>query len=97
MGMPSIDLNIAAIFVATIVAFVIGGLWYSPILFGNAWMKHQGYTQKDKEKTKKKENPLGFSPDVLYDVVDDAKCQCLFRTQVPVALVLLHTIKFIGL
>ena len=31
-----------AIVVGAIVAFMLGALWYSPILFGKAWMKYKG-------------------------------------------------------
>ena len=31
--------NIAAVVVAALSTFVIGGLWYSPLLFGRAWMR----------------------------------------------------------
>jgi hypothetical protein len=33
-----------AIFVATVSTFLLGGVWYSPLLFGNAWMKEMGFT-----------------------------------------------------
>ena len=39
-------LNWLAILVATIVAFVIGGLWYGPI-FGQAWLKALGKTEEE--------------------------------------------------
>jgi uncharacterized protein DUF1761 len=32
-------LNIWAIFAAAISAFLVGGLWYSPLMFGAAWKK----------------------------------------------------------
>lgn len=32
-------LNILAILVASSTAFIIGGLWYSPLLFANSWMR----------------------------------------------------------
>lgn len=32
-------LSYSAILTAAIASFVIGGLWYSPMLFGPAWMK----------------------------------------------------------
>jgi hypothetical protein len=54
MGFPNIEVNYLAILVAAVVSFVIGMLWYSPILFGNAWMKASGITKKDIEKSKKK-------------------------------------------
>ena len=34
-----VGINYWAVIVAAVVAFVIGGLWYSPILFGRAWMR----------------------------------------------------------
>lgn len=37
--MESSSLNWLAILAAGISAFVLGGVWYSPALFGNAWMK----------------------------------------------------------
>ena len=36
-------LNIWAILAATVSAFVIGGLWYSPLLLGGAWKKANGF------------------------------------------------------
>jgi hypothetical protein len=36
-----------AILAATVAAFVIGGLWYSPALFGKAWMRANGFTEQD--------------------------------------------------
>ena len=36
------DLNWLAVIVATLVYFAIGGLWYSPILFGKAWQRASG-------------------------------------------------------
>ena len=38
------SLNVIAILVATIVGMALGALWYSPVLFGNAWMKCLGKT-----------------------------------------------------
>jgi hypothetical protein len=37
------DLNIWAILVSAVSAFVIGGLWYSPLLFGAAWKRANGF------------------------------------------------------
>ena len=38
-------MNIWAILVATAVAQVIGGLWYSPLLFAKVWMRELGLTE----------------------------------------------------
>jgi hypothetical protein len=37
------DLNVLAILVATVSAFLLGGLGYSPLLFGKAWQKANGF------------------------------------------------------
>lgn len=39
--MPSV--NLLAVLLATISAFMIGGIWYGP-LFGKAWMTEHGFT-----------------------------------------------------
>ena len=42
--------NWFAIITAAIVAFLIGGLWYSPLMFAKAWMNAHGYSpEKVKE------------------------------------------------
>lgn len=40
------DLNYWAVLVATFSAFVIGGLWYSPVLFDKKWMSLNGFTDE---------------------------------------------------
>ena len=39
------DLNLLAIVVADVASFLLGGLWYSPALFGKVWMKEAGYDE----------------------------------------------------
>lgn len=41
------SLNWLAVFIAAILSFVVGGLWYSPLLFGKAWMKEMGFADED--------------------------------------------------
>ncbi len=43
------DLNYIGIIAATIVAFVIGAAWYSPILFAKPWMRENGFTDEDNQ------------------------------------------------
>ena len=40
------DINWLSVVVATVVAFMLGGLWYSKALFGNAWMQEVGLTEE---------------------------------------------------
>ena len=44
--MPQVHINYLAVLVAAVVAFVLGGLWYSPILFAKPWVKAHGYTEE---------------------------------------------------
>jgi Protein of unknown function (DUF1761) len=40
-------LNLLAIFAAALSAFVIGGLWYSPVLFGRSWKLANGFEDRN--------------------------------------------------
>jgi hypothetical protein len=42
----SMSFNYLAILAATVSTFVLGGLWYSPVLFGRAWMREMGFTDE---------------------------------------------------
>jgi len=39
--------NFAAVFVASLAHMLVGGLWYSPLLFGRAWITLAGIDQED--------------------------------------------------
>lgn len=41
------ELNYLAILLSALSTFLIGGLWYSPALFGKAWMKENGFKEED--------------------------------------------------
>jgi len=45
-------LNWLAVGAAGVSTFVIGGLWYSPAVFGRAWMSANNFTQKDLDQGK---------------------------------------------
>lgn len=52
--MAPVAVNYLAVLVAALASMVIGFLWYSPVLFGNAWQKLMGWSEKQaKEKTAK--------------------------------------------
>ena len=48
------SINFLAVIVAAIVSMILGALWYSPVLFGNIWMKLSGFNMKDMKKAKQK-------------------------------------------
>jgi len=40
------EVNYLAVFVAAVVIFLLGGLWYSPVLFAKRWIALQGRTEE---------------------------------------------------
>lgn len=44
--------NWLAVVVAALSSFLIGGVWYSPILFANPWMADNGLTKDDLERSR---------------------------------------------
>ena len=44
--MPQVHINYLAVFVSAAVAFAIGGLWYSPLLFAKQWVKAHGFSEE---------------------------------------------------
>ena len=44
MQLPTV--NYPAVFVAAIVIFLLGGLWYSPVLFAKRWIALHGRTEE---------------------------------------------------
>jgi hypothetical protein len=51
------DINYLAVLISAIAYMVIGAVWYSPVLFGNAWMKAIG---KTKEQIQADFSPLNY-------------------------------------
>jgi hypothetical protein len=46
-------INRLAVLVAGLSAFILGGIWYSPALFGKSWMKENDMTVEDVQKGNK--------------------------------------------
>lgn len=44
------SINYLAVLVSSLVFFGIGSLWYTPVLFGNVWLKEVGITPDDAAK-----------------------------------------------
>lgn len=40
------EINFLAVVAAAMSAFVVGGMWYSPLLFGAAWMRANNFTEE---------------------------------------------------
>ncbi len=41
------SINYLAVVVAALATFILGGLWYSPMLFGKAWMRANNFSDED--------------------------------------------------
>ncbi len=42
-----LDINYLAVGAAALVAFLVGGLWYSPVLFGKVWARENKLSDED--------------------------------------------------
>jgi hypothetical protein len=45
-----LQINYLAVLAATVSAFVIGGLWFSPLMFQKAWLAANGFSEADVQK-----------------------------------------------
>jgi len=54
MVLPQVSINYLAVLVSAVASMIIGGLWYSPLLFGKLWIKLSNVTPKQIEEAKKK-------------------------------------------
>ncbi|HSB12708.1 MAG TPA: DUF1761 domain-containing protein [Blastocatellia bacterium] len=62
--MPQVHINYMAVVVSAAVAFLLGGLWYSPLLFAKMWVNAHGYTE-DKVKEMQKGATKAYAVSVL--------------------------------
>lgn len=44
------NINYFAVLTATFITMLLGAIWYSPILFGNIWMKLMGFNEEQLKK-----------------------------------------------
>jgi hypothetical protein len=51
--LPTVDVSLWAIIIAAVASMIAGSFWYSPLFFGNAWVKLMGFTKKDVDRAKK--------------------------------------------
>jgi len=49
--MEQFEINHLAVIVCAIANLVLGGIWYSPLLFAKAWMKENNFTTENMKKT----------------------------------------------
>lgn len=59
-------INYFAVLAAAVSTFVLGGLWYSPLLFGKAWMRANNFSDADVQ-TFSKARMFGWS--IVFSIV----------------------------
>lgn len=47
------QIHLLPILAAALSTFIIGGLWYSPLLFGQAWLRENKFTEADAQRISK--------------------------------------------
>lgn len=52
------EVNYILVIIATIAQFIIGGLWYSPLMFGKWWMEFMECTNLSQEELKKMQKAM---------------------------------------
>lgn len=60
------QINYWAVLVAAVASFIIGSLWYTSLLFGNAWMKETGMTE---EKARQANMPLLLGTSFIINLI----------------------------
>jgi surface polysaccharide O-acyltransferase-like enzyme len=60
------SVNFLSVIVAAIAYMALGALWYSPVLFGNAWMKGIG---KTKEQVAAGASPMNYVLALIYSFI----------------------------
>jgi hypothetical protein len=66
-------INWPAVIVAALSAFMVGGLWYSPKVFGTAWMLDNNITIEDAQKSNKAKV---FGMTGLFSLIMSANLAC---------------------
>src|SRR5947199_1016042 len=52
--MPTANVNILAVIDAAVATFILGAVWYSPVLFAKQWMQAHGYRPEKLEEMKRR-------------------------------------------
>src|SRR5437867_12979867 len=67
--MPTANVNILAVIVAAVETFILGSVWYSPVLFAKQWMQAHGYTPEKLEEMKRRGVTRAYAVSVLCYLV----------------------------
>ena len=78
-----VDINYLAVLVVAIVQFVLGALWYSPVLFAKPWMLAMGKTSEQIKEESQEQNMV-----LTYSLA--------FLTALIMAFVVAHVVNYSG-
>src|SRR2546428_10181222 len=67
--MPTANVNVLAVIVAAVATFILGAVWYSPVLFAKQWMQAHGYTPEKLEEMKRRGVTRAYAVSVLCYLV----------------------------
>lgn len=54
----SVEVNYIIVLLMAVIAMIVGALWYSPLMFGNLWMKIMGADKYSKEEIAKMQKEM---------------------------------------
>ncbi|MBC8290070.1 MAG: DUF1761 domain-containing protein [Planctomycetes bacterium] len=80
------DINIWAVLVSALASFLLGGLWYSPLMFLKPWLKASGQEEADQ----KPHPPRVFAASFLFALVAAASFAVLLGKEPPLTEALLR-------
>ncbi|MDB6168142.1 MAG: hypothetical protein JWM88_1006 [Verrucomicrobia bacterium] len=79
-----LHLNWLAVIVTTVVGFLLGWLWYSPLLFGNVWKAEMKVTDEKMKEIAQKGMARFFLLGLLYTLISTIALAVLIRAHIPV-------------
>lgn len=77
------ELNYVAILVAGLAKFILGGLWFSPLLFVKPWLAEMKFTEEDMAKAKAKGMAHSLVPTFLMGLVQVFALAIVLKTMKP--------------
>lgn len=69
MSVPDVVINYAAVLVAAVAAFILGALWYSPLLFGKLWMREMKISPEKAKNFPKKKMMILYATQFIAAIV----------------------------
>lgn len=77
------ELNYFAVAVTAVAGFLIGWLWYSPVLFAKPWMREMKITEEMMKETAKKGMAAFFIKAFVYTIVSTFALAVLIQSRAP--------------